>query len=470
MYSTATTRRLLSLALIAALVAGGSLCGYYIYSLAKQAVVHAQFELPDPPSLPGAQPQGTKLAADAILSTPRAGDATPVPSSFRQRNERLNILVLGLDVPDGGAEPARTDTIIVVSIDPYGGPISMLSIPRDLWVPIGPYGENRINTAYFSGEVRDYPGGGAGLLRAVVEQTFGIPIDYYVSVDFEGFRDVVDYLGGVPIEVASDIYDPSYPDGHGGVYAITIPAGTYRMDGETALQYARSRHTSSDFDRAGRQQQLLVAIKDEVMRREGMSGLITKLPGLYRTLSGKFETDLSLDDLIALARLASSLDLNNVHTAVIDHTMTTKYITDKGWDVLLPIPERIQPLIQQLFLPPRSAGAAAPRDAVDPASLVVEEAATVLVVNGSGRPGLAQSVADYLRSQGFRIKDAVDLDRGDYTYTTLVAYADKPATIASLAAALGLSSQNVRRASAGPDADSADLKLILGQDLKLPLD
>ncbi|MHB0876714.1 MAG: LCP family protein [Anaerolineae bacterium] len=461
-------RRLLSTLLLAAVVVGAGLGGYFIYSAAKQMVVQAQFELPAPPSITSSEQQpSTQVTSPAQAVLPVAITPTVVASA-PTAHERLNIMVLGLDVPDDEAEPAaRTDSIIIVSVDPSGGPISMLSVPRDLYVPIASYGENRINTAYFLGEVKDYPGGGPGLLRTTLEQTFGIPIHYYVSVDFDGFRELIDELGGVSVEVEKDIYDPEFPDGDGGTMVVSIAAGEYTMDGEMALQYARSRHTTSDFDRADRQQRLLMAIRDQVLSSESLSSLITKAPVLYGTLSRSVQTDLSLEDLINLARLASTIDLENVNSAVIDQTMTTRYMTDQGWDVLLPIPEKIQPVIQRLFVAAGDSGNAA-ADSVDVSDQVAAESARVMLVNGSGEPGLAEEAAIYLRSRGISVSEATDLDRGDYANTVIVAYREEPATVAALVSALGLSSGSVRLSPASPNPEQVDVKVILGQDFALP--
>jgi len=463
--------RLLAVVMLAMLIAGAGYSGYLIYSTAKDAVVHAQFRLPDPPKIVSGEPQpqdaGEQVEAPATPGVPEPTlDATP----DNPKPERFNILVLGLDVPDSGVEASRTDTIIVVSIDPTGGPVTMLSIPRDLWVPIGPYGENRINTAYFLGEVKDYPGGGPALLRATVEQTFGIHIDRYVAGDFDGFEELVDQFGGVMVEVKADIYDPAFPDGQGGVKTVSIPAGTYRMDGEMALIYARSRHTTSDFDRAQRQQALLLALRDEVLRRESIPSLITKLPGLYRTTTDYVVTDLTLDDLIRLARTASDIDVNNIETAVIDHTMTNRYFTDKGWDVLLPIPEKIELLIERLFRQPGEPAAETAVYGLEASPEIAREAATILVANGSGRAGLAEATAEYLRAQGFTVSQWADLDRGDYGATVIVVYTDKPSTVAALTSALDLSSASVRSSPGSPNPEQVNIKVILGQDFTLPAD
>ena len=463
--------RLLTLAALVALVGGGGFLGYLIYSSVRQAVVHAQFGLPEAPPL---VPVSLRAEQDEGKPEEDIGEKrqSPLAAALSQPEpERINILVMGVDVPDYEAEPARTDTIMVVSIDPTGGPNAVLSIPRDLWVPIGPYGENRINTAYFLGQTRsEYPGGGPGLLRATVEQNFGISIDYYVCVDFDGFRRLVDEIGGVTVEVERDIYDSAYPDGQGGLTTIFIPAGLQHMDGEMALQYARSRHDSNDFDRARRQQQLLVALRDEVLGNGGVTGLIPRLPSLYRSFSDAVETDLSLDDLARLADIAEQLDANRVETAVLDHTVTTRYITDRGWDVLLPIPEKIEPLIERLFRPPARSRQVVAEYELQASPQIVSEAAWVLVLNGSGRTGLAEAVAEYLGAQGLQVADAADLGRGDYSSTVVVVYVDKPATVATLISALRLDSGVVRNCFECPNPEKVDIKVILGQDFALPAD
>jgi len=469
MHLTSPLPRLLTLALALLLVVAGGMLGTTIYSAARDMVVSAQFELPNPPSMPVVQrpePQ-TSGSGPAAGQEPESALAAALASPD---NDRVNILVLGLDVPDGSAEPARSDSIILVSIDPSGGPVNMLSIPRDLWVPIGPYGENRINTAYFIGETRDYPGGGAGLLRATIEQSFGIPIDYHATVDFATFKDAVDYVGGVTVDVEQDIYDAEYPDGDGGVTTIHIEAGPNHMDGETALQYARSRHGNSDFDRARRQQHLLVALRDQYMRGESVATLIPKLPAIYRTFSDRVETDLSLDELVSLARIAAGLDLNNVQMAVIDSTMTTRYITAEGWDVLLPIPEKIGAVVDRFLRVSPGTAAPAPDYDLEASPQIAAENATVLLATGSGRAGLADAASEYIRALGFNVEQATEMERQDYTTSVMIIYSEKPATVAALASALGLTSDSIRSSLGSPGAEEVDIKVILGQDFTLSVD
>jgi len=147
---------------------------------------------------------------------------------------------------------------------PLQGSVGMLSIPRDLWVTIPGYGENRINTAHYLGDKNGYPGGGPALAMKTVQYNLGVPVHFYVRVDFDGFRRIVDTLGGIDIEIPQTINDPKYPDENYGYDPFYIEAGLQHLDGDTALKYARTRATAgADFARARRQQQVLFAIREK---------------------------------------------------------------------------------------------------------------------------------------------------------------------------------------------------------------
>ena len=193
--------------------------------------------------------------------------------NIESRKERVNILLLGIDQRDNKVDkgPWRTDTMILVSIDPATRSASMLSIPRDLWVTIPGYGENRINTAHATGDIRKYPGGGVALAKKTVWYTFGVPVHYYVRINFVGFEKMIDAIGGITIDVESAIHDDSYPDQNYGTMVVDIPAGVQHMDGKTALQYARVRHGRNDFDRMKRQQQVILAARDACVSRKADS-------------------------------------------------------------------------------------------------------------------------------------------------------------------------------------------------------
>ncbi|MGQ9516789.1 MAG: LCP family protein [Anaerolineae bacterium] len=298
-------------------------------------------------------PAPTQAVGENAAPVAQAGLGTPPPPTAEVLlQKRINILLLGIDQRPDETGPFRTDTMIVVTIDPETGAVGMLSIPRDLWVPIPGYGENRINTAHFLGDLHKYPGGGPALAKKTVSYNFGFPVHYYVRVNFEGFRRLIDMIGGVDIDVPYEIRDDQYPDENYGYDPLYIPAGRIHMDGALALKYARTRKADSDFQRARRQQQIILAVKDKVLSLNLLPSLLPKIPELLRTLSDSIQTDIPTEELIQLARLVRDLDTEHIKTVVIDETMTAPQTTPTGAYVLLPIREQIRPVIDDLFLSP----------------------------------------------------------------------------------------------------------------------
>ena len=217
---------------------------------------------------------------------------------------------------------------------------TVISIPRDLWAYIPGYGEGRINTAYFLGEMGS---GGPEVARQTVAQVLGIPITYSVVVDFDGFRQMVDAIGGVDIDVAEPIDDPLFPDDFYGTYHLTIPAGPQHMDGNLALAYVRTRHNSSDIQRAERQQALMEAVRRRLLTPEQLPAL----PGYLTQAASKVKTTLSLPDLFYLARLARALDSDRIHSHVLQPPLLWNGVTADGQQVLLYDPYTLQQSVQQ---------------------------------------------------------------------------------------------------------------------------
>lgn len=265
---------------------------------------------------------------------------------------RVNILLLGVDQraceDTGGAW--RTDTMILVSLDPETKAASMLSFPRDLWVEIPTIGPNRLNAAHFFGSANDYPGGGPALAKRTIQDNFAVPVHYYIRINFDGFRQVIDALGGIDIEVQEPIWDDRYPTDDCQYQTVQFDVGQYHMNGEEALKYARSRHYTSDFDRARRQQQVLFAIYDKATSIQ----VIPRLPDLWATKGEAVQTDLSLIEVMKLARLGMQIDRDNIRRGVIDESMTYNMTTDKGWQVLNWDRQKVGALIQGLFGSPGS--------------------------------------------------------------------------------------------------------------------
>ncbi|HQZ89481.1 MAG TPA: LCP family protein [Thermomicrobiales bacterium] len=244
-------------------------------------------------------------------ATPTPPGPTPTPYPAWDSDRPINILLLGVDARVGEEGPPRSDTMIIVRIDPVSKRVDMLSIPRDLLVEIPGYSATKINAAYPYGEMNsDIPGGGPTLAAQTVEYNFGIRIDYFAEVDIVGMEKVVDTLGGVVVDVPGIIKDDQYPTGDYGYTRVYFTPGLQLMDGQTAVRFSRTRHGDGDFARQARQQQVLMAIRDRAID----TGAITKLPELLGEVGASVRTDLSLRQMFALARLAQEINRNDIYT------------------------------------------------------------------------------------------------------------------------------------------------------------
>ncbi len=377
-----------------------------------------------------------------------------------QGTERVNILVLGVDEREDQNGPWRTDTILLFSVDPLNKTAAMLSIPRDLWVPIPGYNEGRINTANYLGDAYGYPGGGPALAAETVRWNLGIPVDYTLRINFRAFVEAVNLIGGIDIYVEQEINDPLYPDSGYGYDPLYIPAGWVHMDGELALKYARTRHSpGGDFDRAERQQQVIRAILDKVTRYDMLPQIAPQALQLWNTISESVETNMTIDEMIRLANLATQIPPEKIRSAVIDENYTMPWETPDGQQVLVPVRERIRQLRDELFtaippVPPEQ----------DPAALAAAEAATVMVQNGTLTAGLAQSTAEYLQQQQVNVINFGNADRNDYA-ASLIIHRDKPNSAAYIAQLLGLPATAITPASG---TQEADVIVILGADYQPP--
>lgn len=257
---------------------------------------------------------------------------------------RINVLLLGSDRRDGESDLPRTDTIMVVTLDPASHTAGMLSLPRDLWVAIPGYGNERVNAAYGLGE-NARKGGGPDLARKTVEQLIGVPIQHYALVGFSGFEKLVDQVGGVVVDVERPMRDDEYPDGNYGLRRVFFQPGLQRLDGETALWYVRSRHADSDFGRARRQQQFLLALRRQALQLN----LLPKAPAILSNLAGSIQTDLRPTDILALARVARDVDPTHLTSRVVDETMTTHWVTPAGAQVEVPDKAALKRIAQEVF-------------------------------------------------------------------------------------------------------------------------
>jgi LCP family protein required for cell wall assembly len=263
-----------------------------------------------------------------------AGRLLPVRKGLGQ----TTVLLMGVDArPEQDEGPWQTDTLMLLMLDPQTGRAGVLSIPRDLWVPIPGHDTGRINTAAYLGAVYHPPDGGPALAMETVATNFGVPIDHYARVNFQGFVEVVDLIGGIDVHVEQAIDDPYYPELDGETYShLQIAAGDHHFDGEMALKYVRTRYARSDFDRARRQQQVLRAVLRRVVDLQMLPELAGAAPELYATLQASVQTDMSLDKLLRLATAASRVERDRIRFGVIDASCTRPWVTPHGGQVLLP--------------------------------------------------------------------------------------------------------------------------------------
>lgn len=229
---------------------------------------------------------------------------------------RINILLLGRA---GEHYPGKnlTDTVMIMSIDTETKQVALLSLPRDLYVPIGNTGlYTKLNSLYQYGLSN---GEGTTPLKETIEHITGEPIHYFVTLDFDGFEKIVDTLGGISVDVVRDFYDTRYPGKNYSYETFEIKRGWQTLDGATALKYVRERHNDpeGDFGRAKRQQQVIQAIKSKAFSLGTLFNVVT-INHLLETLGESVKTDMSLEDMARFLELSRTLDTQNVTTVVID--------------------------------------------------------------------------------------------------------------------------------------------------------
>ena len=411
---------LLSLFVIAAIIAA-----YFAYTQSYKFFLSFNIA-----RLPGLAIQTNPTMSPVIDGTPAS---TPVPTSASDPApvpwdgaSRVTVLVMGLDYRDweAGNGPPRTDTMILLTIDPLTKTAGMLNVPRDLWVSIPGFEYGRINTAYPLGIAWDVPGGGPALAMQTVEELLGVPIDYYAIIDFYAFEQFIDELGGINMTVSSEItVDPI-----GKANTIVYEPGNYLFDGPAALAYARARHTEGgDFDRALRQQQVILAIRDRIMEL-GPAKVAARIPALYNKLTAGIHTNLSLDDALKLGWLALDIDISTIQRGAIAPpkavSMATINSAEGAQEILVPVPDQIRLIRDQVFA---STNMASPGiKSGDAQANMQAEAASIVVSNGTYVEGLASTTQSYLQSQGANV---VGTQNSEYTtFTKIIDYTGKPYT------------------------------------------
>ncbi len=357
--------------------------------------------------------------------------AAAQPQAEWNGTEPLTMLLIGVDRRED--EAARSDTLILVNIDPVSQSAAIMSIPRDTKVIIPGYGIQKINAAYAYGDYNKetIPGGGPTLVMQTIEANFGIHVDYFAEVDFAGFQMIIDTVGGITIDNPYPIKDDEYPAEGNNYQRIYFPAGWQHLDGEDALIYARTRHDDGDATRNERQQQVLLALRDQAIDFD----LISKAPELLDQLAGTFRTDLSPTQLVELARLGARIDEANILQYSLMPALTEEQLPGQPY-YLVPDWNAVAAILTDF----------AGETIAPPASALSNPVygTPIIVRNSSGIEGMASRVAEMLQSQGFTNVTVDPTFTGEFhDYTQIVDRSGSLVTSMFLAGAIGVPIESI---------------------------
>lgn len=368
-----------------------------------------------------------------VTASQASGDPidTPTPQAAWDGTEPLTMLLIGVDRRED--EAARSDTLILVNIDPATETAAIMSIPRDTKVIIPGYGIQKINAAYAYGDYNKetIPGGGPTLVMQTIEANFGIHVDYFAEVDFAGFQTIIDTVGGITIDNPYPIKDDEYPAEGNNYQRIYFPAGWQHLDGENALIYARTRHDDGDARRNERQQQVLLALRDQAIDFD----LVSKAPELLDQLAGAFRTDLSPTQLIELARLGARIDQANILQYSLMPALTAEELPGQPY-YLVPDWNAVAAILTEF----------AGETIAPPASALSNPvySTPIIVRNSSGIEGMAARVAEMLQKQGFTNVTVDPTFTGEYhDYTQIVDRSSSLVTSMFLAGAIGVPIESI---------------------------
>lgn len=389
------------------------------------------------------------------------------PASEPTLEGRINILVMGLDLrrDEDPETPTRTDTIFILSLEPVTKTAGILSIPRDLRVDIpdgnGDYTQDRINTAYLKGELRE-EGTGPDVAMETVEHNFDIPLDHYAILNFNNFIEIVDELGGIDVDVPNYVYDSAYNDCRDcPFYPVEFVEGVQHMDGETALAYARLRKSDNDFKRIERQQIVMKAIARKASDIGVLLGSNPK--NLYDQYKDSVKTNISDLKIPGLALLGRQIGVDNIRTESLAGAVYPCPASLCGNAAMLLADEaKMEEIKARIFGDVR----------------IQAEAAVIKIMNGTETPDLAGEFATYVQSKGIpEEKIVIDEEANGkfYNNTIVVNFGKKDVTSESIAEWLSLSNTRIKTPAdltaselAQFEDATADIVVVLGSDVNLP--
>lgn len=412
----------------------------------------------------GSKDKTTKTANTPPDSTTVAGQSVPTPTPIPgwTGTNRINILLLGVDTSADRAksgEPPLSDTIIVLSIDPTTKKISMMSLPRDMLVSIPGYGDAKINAAYSDGSLTKYTG--PGLVQSTIENDFHIPINYFAVVDFQGFEKIINTFGGVVIDVPAPIKDDQYPGEDFNYTRVYFHTGLQHMDGQTALDYVRTRHDDNDFARGIRQQQLLEALRAQATA----FNMISKAPTLIDELGNTIKTDMPPGDALRLAKLLSETNTSDIHSVSLLPALTEQWNQGQPY-YLIPDWSKVNQIVQQQLIPPVSTAKPTSKAPASPSATAQQPdlQARVLVENGTFVDQLAAHAAANLSAQGFlNVSTEQSPNAGNQPHTEIINYSQNQATPRLIAQTLALPQSDIEQGDPS-QANGYGVIVILGND------
>jgi LCP family protein required for cell wall assembly len=389
-----------------------------------------------------------------------------------EENGRVNILLAGNSADDVGHNGAQlTDSIMVISIDTKNHKAFLLSIPRDLYVDVGGNGHSKINEAYVDGEDSKfsedgYPRGGMGQLEQVVEDSLGIKMNYYALVNYNALKEAVDAVGGVDFNVQSKdprgLYDPNIDYVTKGPL-VKLTNGVHHLSGQQALDLSRARGDSyrsygfpgSDFDRTEHQRQLLVALKSRVVST-GVITNPTRLSALSDVLGNNVKTDFNISEVRRLYDLTKDTTGGNIHSLSLNNVngenLLTSYTTSTGQSALIPAAGLDDFTDIQSFILRQTSS-----------NPIVQEGASVVVLNGTSTDGLASKQKDRLKTLHITV-DKVGDAGADQPVTSIidVSGGKMPATSALLVKTYG---QHLTTVNPYKGMYTTDFIVVVGADL-----
>lgn len=367
--------------------------------------------------------------------------------------DTLPIVIAGISGV-GNDGPLLTDTLIVAILKPKTGQFSLISIPRDLAVATSMGSFQKVNSVYALAEAKE-PGSGLKELSGAAAAITGLPTNKTVVINFKGFEELINAFGGVNIDIKNSFVDNNYPDGRGGVKTISFQTGRQRLSGEQALEFARSRHGSngenSDFARAKRQQQLILALADEALKLRTLTSP-RRLQALSDLLNQYIHTNIDIGEAIELAGQFQNTDPLAAPRLVIDDSPNGFLLNTIGPDGAFLLTPRggnflaIQKAIGNLFDEPAN----------------INEEVSIEVKNGTSVPGLAQTIADQLQAEKFKVVYFGNAPQKNVINTVIYDYTNGQKSTAASRLQQLLPGSLIMK---GTDpTTTADFIIILGQD------